>query len=267
MNYLLAAFVGAIQGITEFLPVSSSGHLVLLHKFLELPIKNEIAFDVALHFATLIAVMYFFRKDIVAILKDWFISLRGEETENSRLGWYILVATIPAVVFGLSFQNFIETNLRDERVTVFMLFFVAIIFIVVEKYAKQTKDLKEVSLKNSIAIGFAQALALIPGTSRSGATIVTGLVLGLKREVALKFSFLMSIPVILGASIKELPVLMKAEMASDELYILITAFVFALVFGFLSVRFFMRFAKNNSLKVFAYYRLILAFILLCILFL
>ncbi|MCK5416461.1 undecaprenyl-diphosphatase UppP [Candidatus Parcubacteria bacterium] len=265
MEYVLAAIFGVIQGATEFLPVSSSGHLVLLHDFFDLDISSELSFDIVLHFATILAVIIFFRKDVIRLLKSWIFSLFGKKNQDSKLAWLIILGTIPAAIFGLLLSDYIEKYLRNPFVVVFMLVFVGILFFVFENIAKKTKEIESLNVKKVLLIGFAQALALIPGTSRSGATILAGLGIGLKREVAIKFSFLLSIPIILGANLKEMPEFFKVEMAESELMILTIAFIFSFISGILTIKFFLNFAKKYTLKSFAIYRFILAFILLCML--
>lgn len=262
MNYFNAILFGFVQGITEFLPVSSSGHLILLHEFIDLPINNEVAFDVALHFATFLAIFYFFYKDIWRIALAWLKSFKRGANPDSRLGWYIIIATVPAAFFGVFFDDIIENVLRSPLVVIFMLIFVGILFIVFERIGKKILELNDINWQKSLAIGFSQAIALIPGTSRSGITIIAGLGAGLKREVALRFSFLISLPIIFGASIKEIPGLFSQSYEAQELVVIALAFVSTFIFGMLTISFFMRYVKNNSLTVFAWYRFVLAALIL-----
>jgi len=266
MDYFNAIIFGFVQGITEFLPVSSSGHLILLHQFIDLPINNEVAFDVALHFATFLAIFYFFYKDIWLILLAWLKSFKSGANPESRLAWYIVIATVPAAFFGIFFDDIIENVLRSPLVVVFMLIFIGFLFIIFEKIGKKTLELKDINWRKSISIGFAQALALIPGTSRSGITIIAGLGAGLKREEALRFSFLISLPIIFGASIKEIPGLFSQSFGSQELIIIAIAFASTFVFGMFTISFFLRYVKNNSLTVFAWYRFALAALILLFLY-
>ena len=265
MIYLIAIFFGIIQGITEFLPISSSGHLILMHNFFDLPVSNEMAFDVALHLATLMSVILCFWKEIVLLTRSFILSLGGKKDEYSRTSWLIVLATIPAAVLGFLFDDLIESKLHGDwsmAVVAFMLIAVAILFLLVEKMPKKEGKFTSLNWRQSLLIGFAQAMALIPGTSRSGITIIAGLRSGLKREEALKFSFLMSIPIILGASVKKIPALFSAGIEANELIIVSLGFVSAFIAGILSIRYFLKFAKNNSLNIFAYYRIALALILI-----
>jgi undecaprenyl-diphosphatase len=266
MNYINAIIFGAIQGLTEFLPVSSSGHLVILHEFLVIPISNELVFDVLLHFATLLAVLCFFRKDIWTLFLAWLQTFRKRGGDYGRVAWLILLGTIPAGFFGFFFEDIIENSLRSPLVVVFMLVAVGVLFLFVEKFAVQRKELKEVSFKQALVVGFAQALALIPGTSRSGITIIAGMFTNLKREEAVRFSFLLSIPVITGAVLTKVSDLFSNNMETGELGVVLVAFFSALIFGILTIKYFLIFAKKYSLKLFAYYRFVLAFLLSCYLF-
>lgn len=262
MDYINAIIFGIIQGITEFLPISSSGHLVILHKFLNLPIKNELAFDVVLHSATLLAVIWFFRNDVLKLLKSWLKSFSGYRDEFSRISWLIILATIPAALAGWFFEELIESVLRSPSVVAVMLIVVGVFFIIIEQVSRKTDELKNLNWSKSLIIGVAQAIALIPGTSRSGITIIAGLAAGLKRQAAIRFSFILSIPIIFGASITKVPQIFKAGLAGDELIILIIAFIASFVSGILVIKYFLQFAKNHSLNIFAVYRFVLAVVII-----
>ncbi len=269
MIYLIAIFFGIIQGITEFLPISSSGHLLLMHNFFDLPVSNEMAFDVALHLATLMSVVLCFWKEIVLLIRSFILSFSGKKDEYSRTSWLIILATIPAAILGFLFDDLIESKLHGDwsmTVVAFMLIAVATLFLLVEKMPQKDGKFTSLNWRQSLVIGFAQAMALIPGTSRSGITIIAGLRSGLKREEALKFSFLMSIPIILGASIKKIPALFSAGIETNELIVVSLGFISAFIAGILSIKYFLRFAKNHSLNVFAYYRIALAVILIVYMF-
>ena len=262
INYLKAIIFGVVQGATEFLPVSSSGHLIVLHKYLSLPIQDEVMFDILLHLATLLAVIFFFRNDIKLMLSSWFKSFLGKNDEYSKLSWYILFATIPAALIGVLFGDYIETNLRNIPVVSFMLIFVGLLFIVIEKISIKVKNLNQSSLSNIFFVGLAQTLALIPGTSRSGITIIAGLLTKLKREEAIRLSFLMSIPVIAGATILNLGDLFNSGINKNEIIILSISFFSALFSAFLAIKYFLKIASKFGLSIFAYYRFVLAFILM-----
>lgn len=262
-NYFIAFVYGAVQGITEFLPISSSGHLVILHKYLAFPLQNDLTFDLALHLATVIAVAIYFYKDIWALLIGWFKSLSGKADDNGRLSWLIIIATIPAALAGWLLEGFIENQLRSTLVVAFMLVVVGALFIIAEKVFKKADDLNMLNWEKSIVIGCAQALALIPGTSRSGITIIAGLWAGLKREAAVKFSFLLLIPITLGAFIKKAPGGL-ANAGGNEWAFVSVAFLSALIFGIIAIKYLISFSKKYSLNIFAYYRFALAILVIAL---
>lgn len=292
INYVNAVVFGIIQGITEFLPISSSGHLVILHKFISLPIQDELTFDIILHIATLIAVIWFFRKDVWRLLKAWITSLVyitrflyyyiytiirpnnknkisesrrdsffGKIDMDTKLSWFIVLATIPAVLAGLFLENMIENIFRSPIVVVIMLIVVGALFIVFEKISRKIGELSNLNWQRSLFIGLAQAISLIPGTSRSGITIIAGLGAGLKREAAIKFSFLLSIPIIFGASIKKIPNSFEMPLPGEALILLIS-FIASITTGFFAIKYFLQFSRRFSLNIFAYYRFILAILIL-----
>jgi len=262
MDYIKAIIFGGVQGLAEFLPVSSSGHLVILHKFLKLPIENELAFDVALHLATFFAIAWFFRKDLIDVLYSWLNSLSGKKNEKSILARHIIIATIPAVLAGIFLEKSIESVLRSPLIVAAMLALFGIFFIIFEKISSKTDEIAGLNNNKSLLIGLSQAIALIPGVSRSGITIIAGLGAGLKREAAVKFSFLISVPVILGAALKEVPAIFTFELSAKELPILSVSFISAFIFGLLAIKYFMKIAPKYSLNVFAYYRFALAILII-----
>lgn len=261
MIYINAIIFGIVQGITEFLPISSSGHLVVLHELISLPLKNEVAFDVALHLATLFAIVYFFRTEAWQLFAAWAKSLKGERSVYGRLSWFIILGTIPAAFAGWLFDDYIETVLRSPIVVIIMLVLIGILFIIFEKYSPRVKEYTALNARQTFAIGCAQALALIPGTSRSGITIIAGLGVGLQREAAIRFSFLLSIPILAGAAVKKIPHLFDAGFQGNELAVMTVAFISAFLTAILTIRYFLRYARGHSLNVFALYRFILAAVL------
>ncbi len=265
VNYLIAAIYGIVQGITEFLPISSSGHLVIMHEFIPLPLENELLFDVALHLATLLAVVWFFRKDIHKMLKSWLLSFSGHHDAYSKLSWLIILATVPAVLAGWQLEAII-THLRRPSVVIIMLIVVGALLILIERISRQTDELKKLNWRKALVVGLAQAFAFIPGTSRSAITIIAGMGTGLKREAALRFSFLLSIPIILGANLKKIPLLYNYGLDAGEWLVLIIAFSLSLISGFLVIKYFLQYAQKNSLVPFAIYRLALAISLIFIIF-
>ena len=257
--YIKTIFFGLIQGATEFLPVSSSGHLLILHELLPLPINNELAFDVVLHLATLLALLIFFRQEIINLLLAWLGSFSGQKSNDGRLAWLIILATIPALIVGYLFSDLIENKLHSVAIVSAMLIFVGIIFIICEKiFFKNTGNIYALNWQKSLGVGLAQILAFIPGTSRSGITIIAGLVSGLKRETAVKFSFLLSIPTIAAAGLSQINALFSDNLSNNEIMIYIFSFISAFFSAFLAIKYFLKFSQNHSLIPFAIYRFILA---------
>lgn len=196
MSTLEIIVLALIQGLTEFLPVSSSAHLILPSQLLGWP-DQGLAFDVAVHMGTLLAVLIYFRQEVGSMAVAWVLSMtKKQHTQDSRLAWCIVLATIPAAVFGFFGKELIELYLRNSTVIATCTIIFGLLLWWADTNAKQLKDEYKVGWKGALIIGFAQMLALIPGTSRSGATITAGLMLGLNRSAAARFSFLMSIPII-----------------------------------------------------------------------
>jgi undecaprenyl-diphosphatase len=246
-----------VQGLTEFLPISSSGHLVLVPKIFGWT-DQGLAFDVAVHFGSLAAVLLFFRQDIAALLRGGVQVLGAKvETIEARMAFGIALGTIPAAIAGLLLAGWIENNLRSPAVIVVTLSAYAVLMLLADRYGKRSRSITDVTIKDAVMIGVAQALALIPGTSRSGVTITAAMALGFERQVAARFSFLLAVPVILLASVYELGGLMLSEgpVAWGELAL---AAVISSIVAYLSIDFFMRFVSRIGLLPFAIYRLLLA---------
>jgi len=253
-----------VQGLTEFLPISSSGHLVLV-PYLVAWTDQGLAFDVAVHFGSLIAVCVFFREDIVGLLRGGVRILGGDvSSPQSYMAIAIALGTIPAAIAGLMFASWIEANLRDPSIIVYTLAGYGILMALADRFARRERGIAEVRIRDAVIIGLAQALSLVPGTSRSGITITAGRLLGFERQDAARFSFLLSAPVILLATLYkggEL-VLGDAPVAWGELAL--GALVSAIV-AYLSIEFFMRFVSRIGLAPFAIYRLALAGFILYVL--
>ncbi len=200
MDFIQTFILAIVQGITEFLPISSSAHLILTSQFLGWK-DQGVTFDLALNVGTLLAVVIYFRKDVMNIIRDTLASLvQRKKVGMSSLGWYIAFATIPAGLFGLFLMDIVDTHLRSPMVILFTTLFYALLLWLSDRYGKKVKTMESMNMKNAMIIGIAQALALIPGTSRSGITITTALFLGYDFQTASRFSFLMAIPVIFLAT-------------------------------------------------------------------
>ena len=257
MTGLQVVVLAIVQGLTEFLPISSSGHLVLVPVFFGWT-DQGLAFDVAVHFGSLIAVLLFFRTDIHALLCGGIEVLGGKlETVESRLALGIALGTIPAALAGLLLIDWIEANLRSATVVVITLSAYAVLMILADRFGRRSRGISSVRIGDAFLIGIAQALALVPGTSRSGITITAALALGFERQDAARFSFLLAVPVILLATVFALTGL----LTSDETVAwgqLATGVVVSAIVAYLSIEFFMRFVSRIGLLPFAVYRLALA---------
>lgn len=258
MTIIEAAISGVVQGLTEFLPVSSSGHLVLLSKLFGEG-ENTLLFDVALHAGTLLALLIYFHKDIVLLARALVV-----RSAHTRVAWLLAAATIPAVISGVVLQSFAEDTFRSAVLVGCNLIFVGLLMFVAERVARQqTKKLETVSPKQALIMGVAQALAVIPGVSRSGSTITAGLFMGLDRVTATRFSFLLGVPIIFGALIKVLSD-GGTEAFSNQMSIFIVGVFAAFVSGLLAIRFMLRYLAKHSLAVFAYYRIALGILVLLV---
>lgn len=255
-DVLAAVAAGLIQGVTEFLPVSSSGHLLLWHRFTGSAVGNEVAFDVALHLATLAALLAFFWRDLLRLAAAWLRQVAyGQASGEARLAWWMLVGTLPATAAGFIFSNAITGGLREVRITATALVGVGLLMLLVEARANRTRNLSDLGPWDAVLVGAAQALALIPGVSRSGITIIAGLGLGLHREAAARFAFLLAIPVTAGAGLHQAKAL--ASVASTGAWPLAAGFMAAALSGFWAIGFLLRFLRRSSLRPFAVYRILL----------
>lgn len=251
------ALLGIVQGLTEFLPVSSTGHLILARDFFSLDTEYGLAIDAVLHLATALAVLVYFRKDIVRLVKSFFSWVSGGMVvaQDKTLITALILGTVPAVAIGLSIEESIEHTFRNPELVAYALIGGSALFFVAERLATHAKEL---TVGKGIVIGFFQALALIPGVSRSGATISGGLLLGLKREAAARFAFLLSFPVILGAGILKFLELGNVGVLESQGGALFVGALAAFLSGLLAIYALLRFLKNNTLDVFIVYRLLLA---------
>ncbi len=262
MTIIQALILGVIQGITEFVPVSSSGHLLLGHHFLGVN-ETGLAFDVALHIGTFAALIIFFYKDIIQL----FLGLLGKN-DMKRIAWLLIFATIPAVIGGFLLQDLAESSFRSPALVAINFIWVAALMLVAERYAKSKKhktEFNDVTNKQGMAIGFAQVLALIPGVSRSGSTITTGIFVGLDRVSATRFSFLLSIPITFGAIIKVLASHEAISQIGSEKMIFLVGIISAFISGLLAIKYLLKYLSKHSLAVFAYYRIIVGLIVLLLL--
>lgn len=251
MSILEAIILGLIQGLTEFIPVSSSGHLVLLHELFGF--QGGLSFDVALHIGTLLALGVFFWKDIVQLVQG----LLGLN-EHKRLAWIIAAATLPAVMTGVLLANMAESAFRSVRLVSINLIIVAILMLLAEHVAARNRKptkLDDLNGKQALIMGLAQALAVIPGISRSGSTITAGLFAGLDRMAATRFSFLLAIPITAGAILKVLLSQDAIALINGNPAVFFVGIVTAFLSGLFAIRFMLKFLAGHTLNIFAYYRI------------
>lgn len=250
-----------IQGITEFLPISSSAHLILPAELLGW-VNQGLAFDVAVHVGSLLAVMIYFRNDIYCMAGAWLTrGFTKHQTQDSKLAWYVILATIPAVVAGFLLKDWIAVNARSALVIACTTIVFGLLLWYADRAARHTRDLSNMGLKGAIIIGLAQAVALIPGTSRSGITMTAALMLGFNRESAARFSFLLSVPVILGAGTLAVLELVQSGEAVDWSALLYGA-AFSFVSAYLCIYLFLSWISRIGMLPFVIYRLVLGAMLL-----
>jgi len=255
-----AIVLAIVQGLSEFLPISSSGHLILLPHFFGWE-DQGLAFDVALHIGTLIAVVVYFRRPLTAMTLAWFTSLkRREATPDSRLAWCVILGTVPVGLVGLAFGGAIEANLRNPLFVAGTLTFFGILMWLADKLGRQSLDEYSVGWRQAVIIGCAQALALMPGTSRSGITITAGLGLGLTRSAAARFSFLLAVPGIAMAGAYELLKLLSADEAVDW-QMMSLGLVVSAITGYACIHVLLKVIEKIGLLPFTLYRIFIAAII------
>lgn len=253
MDILQAITLGIVQGLTEFAPVSSSAHLVLVPWFLKWD-EPSLTFDTTLHLGTLAAVVIYFWRDLVALARAFFASLAERDLmgPTRRLAWLLILGTLPAVMIGALLKEQFEALFSAPGYVGFFLLLTGAVLFLSERVAKRTRDLGKLNWLDALLIGIAQAIAIAPGISRSGATISAGIFRGLEREVAARFSFLLAIPIIFGAGIAQLWEMRKGGVNEVGLP-LVLGFLAAAVSGYLVIRFLMSYLQTRTLHVFAAY--------------
>jgi undecaprenyl-diphosphatase len=262
MTALQAIILGFVQGFSEFLPISSSAHLILVpwalgwHFFIDNPGLNK-TFDVALHLGTLVAVVVYFWHDLVRLVAAFFRSLarRKVQTPEERLAWLLLISTIPGALLGAALESFVEDQLGRPLIIGILMIVMALVLWVVDRSARQTRELTALRWPDSVWIGLAQALALAPGVSRSGITIVAGRALSLRREAAVRYSFLLSVPIIAGAAALKGYELAQSGMPAGTAMPFVLGIASAAVGGFLAIAFLLRYIRTHGFGLFVIYRL------------
>ncbi len=259
MTLIGAAILGIIQGLTEFLPVSSSAHLILARAFFGWDAAGfGLAFDVSVHAGTLVAVVFFFRRELAAMVASVPVALRPSPEGPARLLWLVVVGTLPILPAGVLYTDEVETALRTPGIAAAMLMAGGAALLVVERVGARRRDESSLGLGEVFWIGVAQAAALVPGVSRSGATIVLGMLFGLRREAAARFAFLLGVPAIAAAASREGLELIRSGMTGGMALLFGVGTVTSAVVGYLTVKYFIRFLSGHTLDGFAYYRLALA---------
>lgn len=265
MNFVEILILGFIQGVAEFLPISSSAHLIIFRDVFGvgagMSSNMELTFDIALHFGTLLAIGVFFFWDFIKMIQKGFT--KGVKDDDGKILWYLVAATIPAAIAGVLFEDAIENVVRSNYVVITSaLAIMGVIIYLADKYSKQTKNIKKMTLKDAIIVGCSQVFALIPGFSRSGTTIAAGRILGLDRESAAKFSFYLSAPVVLGAVVLQF---IKGDAFSvivANLGTFVLGILVSFVIGLLCIKYLLKYLQKHNFKIFMVYRVALAVVVL-----
>jgi len=258
MTIFQSMLLGLVQGLTEFLPISSSGHLVIVPYLLgwDIPAKDAFIFNVLVQVATLAAVIAYFWEELLKIIRGLLLGLKAKAPladPHSRLGVFILVATIPAGLIGILIKDIVELAFGSPVITAMMLFGTAGLLIIAEKVGARNRKLDQMSWLDALVMGFFQALAVFPGISRSGSTITGGMLRNFEREGAARFSFLMSIPIMLAAGFLAFLDLLSIPDWTQSILVFIPGFIVAAISGYLSIRWLLKYLMRGSLYIFAIY--------------
>jgi undecaprenyl-diphosphatase len=267
VSLLEAIVLGIAQGLTEFLPISSTAHLRIIPAFAGWPDPGA-AFTAVTQLGTMTAVLLYFREDLIRISRAWLRSLRDPAVRrelDARLGWYIVLGTVPIGIFGVLFKDQIETGARDLYLIGVALIVLGLVLLVAEKVGRRDREIEQIRTKDGFAVGMAQALALVPGVSRSGATITAGLFMGLNRTAAARFSFLLSIPAVVLSGLLELGSILSGEEGqTTSAFGLVVATLLAFITGYASIAFLLRYLTSHSTAIFVAYRIVLGSVVLAL---
>ncbi|MBF4573525.1 undecaprenyl-diphosphate phosphatase [Herbiconiux sp. VKM Ac-1786] len=267
MDFLNAVILGFVQGLTEFLPISSSAHLRILGEFLPGAKDPGAAFTAITQLGTETAVLVFFWRDITRIVSRWAKSLAGRVPRNdpdARMGWLIIIGSLPIIVLGLLFQDAIETTLRSLWIVAVMLIVFGVLLGIADYVGAKRRRLKDLTVPHGVIFGFAQALALIPGVSRSGGTITAGLFMGYERRAAARYSFLLAIPAVFGSGLYQVYKSIGEPSVYGPVETLV-ATVIAFIVGLVVIAFFMSYISKRSFLPFVIYRIVLGVVLIVLL--
>ncbi|WP_047692548.1 undecaprenyl-diphosphate phosphatase [Kocuria sp. ZOR0020] len=269
MDWLSTIILGLVQGLTEFLPVSSSAHLRIVGEFLPGGADPGAAFTAITQLGTETAVVIYFWRDIVRIVKHWALSLVGRidrKDPDARMGWLIIVGSLPIGVLGLLLEDWIDTSFRSLWITATMLIVFGVFLGIADKVGKQVRTLENLSVKHGLLYGFAQALALIPGVSRSGGTITAGLLMGYKREAAARYAFLLAIPAVFASGLYKLASeITDPSPAAYSMTQTLVATVVSFVVAYVIIGWFMNYISSRSYSLFVWYRIALGLVVFLLL--
>ena len=265
MSIIEIIILGMVQGIAEFLPISSSAHLIIFRDIFKIGATMSqdmaLSFDVALHLGTLLAIAVFFFKDFIKMLGKGLT--KGTKDNEGKIFWYLIAATIPAAIAGLLFEDVIENIIRGNLyIIAAALAIMGVLIYLADKSGKEKKTVKDMNIKDALLVGCSQAFALIPGFSRSGTTIATARILGIKREEAAKFSFYLSAPVVCGAVVLELLDTSTWAIIATNLSTFILGIVIAFIIGLICIKYLLKYLQKHNFKIFMIYRIIIAIIVL-----
>ena len=262
MSYLQAVILGLVQGLTEFLPVSSSGHLALLQNFFGITGDDVLLFTVLLHVGTLISVFFMYWRDLIDLIKEFFIALadlvtgkglRLDERPTRKLGLLIIAATIPTAIIGFAFNDFFESLYSNILLIGIGFMITGTMMFLSEKFGSNSRDLEHMNFRNAIFIGVMQGIAICPGISRSGSTLVGGLTTGLKRDFAVRFAFLISVPAIMGSAVFEGKDALEAGIDPSVIGPILAGMAVAAVSGVVAIKAMIKVVSDKKLKYFSYY--------------
>ena len=263
MTILQSIILGIVQGLTELLPISSSAHLNLIPTIFNWTVPES--FDVALHFGTLLAIGIFFFKDWIELIKGGYnLAIKKKKSVEGRMFWYLVIATIPGGIIGFILDKYAEGILTKPLIIAIALIVMGIVLYLIDKYAKKETEYKDMTFKQTFLIGLSQSLAFIPGVSRSGITMTTGRALGVKREAVAKYSFMLSTPIVLAATIFKLKDFIEYFLVANISGIIAFAMgvLMSFVVGILVIKFLLEYLKKGSFKVFAIYRIIVGILII-----
>ncbi len=261
-----AALFGAVQGLAEFLPISSSGHLLLLHSITHFSVGDDLTFDVALHLGTLLALLAYFWHDLWRLVRSWFRNFgRWQMSDpDQRLAWWLLIATIPGAIAGALLESAAESTFRQPALVALTLIGAGIVLWLADRFGRSDRALDRITWWQALLVGLAQMFAVVPGISRSGVTITAGRWLGFDRPSAARFSFLLATPITAGAVLKKLFELRHESLTSDQRLAFIVGAAVAAIVGYVVIRALLRFLSRHSYAWFTAYRIVLGLTVLAI---